>query len=217
MRAPTRPRIGDLRHLDRLPEPDEGRIEIENGRVESMALDLADTPSDLRIELAECEVVGLRIQGHGAGRLRARDAIFAGCQLTGMGEIDAMTRCAITDSKLTGSSFADAALTDVVFANCRLHDVNWRSARLRQVEFRDCDLRESDFGAADLEAVRFVGCDLNAVRFDRARIIDVDLRGSQITDVATPAALRGATISTEQAIELAVALAVDLGFKVVDD
>ena len=82
--------------------------------------------------------------------------------------------------------------------------------------FADCVLTEPDFGSARLTGVRFDGCRLVAPDFSRATLAKVDLSGAELVAPRGLTSLSGATISRLQLLDLAPALADQLGISVAD-
>jgi uncharacterized protein YjbI with pentapeptide repeats len=105
----------------------------------------------------------------------------------------------------------------VTFENCKFDVVNWRSATLREVTFRDCVLRDNDFGEATLSSVDFPGSRVDGLLLHNARLDRVDLRAAASLSVAGGIdAMRGATISSGQLLDLAPSFAAALGLIVED-
>jgi uncharacterized protein YjbI with pentapeptide repeats len=73
---------------------------------------------------------------------------------------------------------------------------------------------QADFAAATLTDVTFDGCDLRAAELSQVSCTRVDLRGARIEDVRGANALAGATVSPEQLVPLAPALAAAIGLTV---
>lgn len=118
---------------------------------------------------------------------------------------------------LSGVDFAGANLRRVRFEGCKFDSVNFRSARLREVSFIDCVLRDCDFGDAELTKVTVPGSMLGGLSLNKARLSKVDLRGAAGLDITDGLdALRGATISGMQLIDLAPAFARAIGVTVAD-
>ena len=118
-------------------------------------------------------------------------------------------------SALAGLEMFHAQLRRVAFHSCKFDSVNLRTAALRDVSFVDCVLRDVDFAGAELHGVTFPGSTLEGVRFDKARMYEVDLRGAVGLGIADGFdALRGATISGTQLLELAPMFALALGVTV---
>jgi hypothetical protein len=67
-----------------------------------------------------------------------------------------------------------------------------------------------------LSNVVFVDCELNAAEFEVSRATDCDLRSSRLTDVRGLLTLRGAKITTEQAVSVARIIATESGLSVDD-
>ncbi|WP_433634431.1 pentapeptide repeat-containing protein [Nocardia sp. CA-120079] len=118
---------------------------------------------------------------------------------------------------LSGVDAGGANLRRVRFEGCKFDSVNFRKTKLREVQFVDCVLRHTDFGDAELTKVTFPGTTVEGLLINRARLQQVDLRGAAHLDVAEGLdALRGATITPLQLIDLAPEFAKAIGITVRD-
>ncbi|RJO78390.1 pentapeptide repeat-containing protein [Nocardia panacis] len=118
---------------------------------------------------------------------------------------------------LAGVDAGGAGLRRVRFEGCKFESVNFRAAVLREVEFVDCVLRNTDFGQAKLTKVGFAGSSLDEIDFTGATLSEVDLRGTRTLRVAgSLEALRGATVSPAQLMDLAAAFARQIGLVVAE-
>jgi uncharacterized protein YjbI with pentapeptide repeats len=117
--------------------------------------------------------------------------------------------CALSGVELFGANWRR-----LVIRGGMLQGVNLRQARLEDVVFEDCVLRDVDFGAAKLERVRFPGCRIERVDLTAMTARRVDLRGAQITIARGLDRLRGVTIDHAQLMDLAPAMAAQLGLEV---
>ena len=98
---------------------------------------------------------------------------------------------------------------------CLLDVVNLRGAVLDEVVFEDCRLREVDLGGAQLTGVSFAGCRIERLDLTGATLTEVDLRGAVALDIARGLdRLGGAVLDVAQVLELAPALAAQLGVDV---
>ncbi|EFG65086.1 conserved hypothetical protein, partial [Streptomyces sp. SPB074] len=105
----------------------------------------------------------------------------------------------------------------VVVRGGKLDYLNLRGAKLKDVVFEACVLVEPDFAGAGLERVAFVDCVVKGADFHKVTLKDVDLRQAAELGVAAGiGGLRGAAISPDQLIDLAPALAAELGMRVLD-
>ncbi|MFD8559675.1 pentapeptide repeat-containing protein [Streptosporangium canum] len=139
---------------------------------------------------------------------------WVGSELTETTWLDAE----VIDSALAGVAMFGSQMRRVTFYNCKFDGVNARTVTLQDVAFVDCMLQEVDLAGATLTNVTFPGSVLERVRFDKAQMSKVDLRGAAalgITDGYD--ALKGATISSAQLLELAPMFAQILGVTVKDD
>ena len=75
---------------------------------------------------------------------------------------------------------------------------------------------ELDLQEATVDGLTFEGCTLVAPTFGRGRYAALDLSGATLRSPVGLAGLKGATLSRSQVIDLADALALELGIVVVD-
>src|SRR5215469_4930834 len=156
-----------------------------------------DDPDASGARFLECAFTGVSVQGGRFRRSRFIDTWIEG-------------------ARMVLSDFAGTQWTDVTFLNGTMAGVQAFGSRLNRVVFSDCLLREADFGGAVLTRTAFTASRLAGVDFSRARLDQVDLRGSELGLIVGPDPLRGAIISTGQLTAIAPVLAESLGI-VVDD
>jgi uncharacterized protein YjbI with pentapeptide repeats len=120
-----------------------------------------------------------------------------------------LDNCALSGVELFGASWRR-----LVIRSGMLQGVNLRQSRLEDVVFEDCVLRDVDFGAATLERVRFPGCRIERADLTAMTARRVDLRGAEITIARGLDRLRGVVIDHAQLMDLAPAMAVQLGLEV---
>jgi uncharacterized protein YjbI with pentapeptide repeats len=123
----------------------------------------------------------------------------------------------INGSLLAGVQMFDSALRRVTLYGCKLDSVNLRGSKLQEVTFVDCQLKHVDFSGATLTGVTFAGCQLEGVTLERCKLKKVDFSAATQLDLAAGyEALSGATISTNQLMDLAPALAQTFGISIKD-
>ncbi|GHG60289.1 hypothetical protein GCM10012320_34800 [Sinomonas cellulolyticus] len=122
----------------------------------------------------------------------------------------------IEASRIGSAELYDAELSGVLVTGCKLGYVNLRAATLGDVKFVDCAIDELDLGGATATRVAFEGTRVDALDATAAALTHVDLRGARLHRVAGVDGLRGATVSSIQAVELAELMAVRLGIDVRD-
>lgn len=187
-------------------------IEVELEHCEVRGADLTRVE---RLEAEGCRLSGLRFAGAKLGKFQVADVIFNRTEAAGLQTAEAaMLRVAVTDSRLTGADFGEALLEDCVFENVKLDESGFRFATFKRVRFENCVLRNVDFTGVKMSNVSFSGCDLNGSNFDSAICKSVDLRGETLTSIKGVHGLKGATISSDQLIQLAPLLAAEAGFDV---
>ena len=94
------------------------------------------------------------------------------------------------------SSFRTSKFDDVLFAGCRMEQADFTEADLRGARFEDCNLTGAQFWGARMTGTRFARCEL-----------------TEITGVTS---MRGAVITSADAVTLAYILANALGIAIED-
>ena len=110
-----------------------------------------------------------------------------------------------------------AAWTDVRLRNIKVDYLDLSGAKLSGVVFEACTIGELELAEADLRRVRFEASSIDILDAASARFTDVDLSGAKLRTIGGVASLKGATISTEQLIDVAPLLAGHLGIVVGGD
>jgi Pentapeptide repeats (9 copies) len=127
-----------------------------------------------------------------------------------------MLRAELQRCRLTGSELGESTLVDVAFTECRIDLAGLRHARLERVRFRDCNLDEIDLAGAHLVDVRFERCRMRGAVLSVVTATRVELAACDLLGVAGLERLRGASITIDDAIANAPALAHALGLRIVD-
>ncbi|MEU7890368.1 pentapeptide repeat-containing protein [Microbispora bryophytorum] len=210
--------LGELPYADHL-EPFKGRL-AQGGDYDTVLFDGgefedADASGARFIESAFASVT---FAGGRYRRARFSDVWLNGVRWVGGDLTESVWADAeIVMSAPAGTALPGAEMNHVLFHRCKLDSVNFRAADLREVSFVECTLRDVDFAGAALTGVTFPGSTLERVRFDKARMSRVDLRGAVSLGISDGYdALRGATISGVQLMELAPMFAHILGVTVDD-
>jgi len=117
---------------------------------------------------------------------------------------------------MTGMSWADGSLRDVSIENCRMDMAAFRFSKLKAVVFSDCKLGQADFQEADLRGARFERCDLAGAQFSRAQMEGTRLSDCVLDGVGGVMSLKGAIVTSRDALGLAYTLASALGIRIED-
>ncbi len=187
--------------------------------------DLGVKSSPLLVHLGRGTDESLEISGHVAivrsesgladdQAIEFSDARIAGSDLSGL-HIRSAIRTAFIDCKLVGTVFDSGAVVDVLFTGSRLDTTSFRFCKVKRTKFEACSLVAPDFFHAELSDIAIVGGNFQGLGFDGAVINNVDLRGSDL-EIGSPATIKGAIISAEQAIGLSQEMAQELGIIIAD-
>jgi uncharacterized protein YjbI with pentapeptide repeats len=162
------------------------------------------------LEIEGCRLEAIQLAEANLDKLRVSDAVLTRVEAAGMHANGAAAlRVVLKDSRLTGADFGASLLEDCLFDNVKFDEAGFRFAACKRVRFENCVLRNADFSGAKLTNVSFSGCELKGANFDNATCKAVDLRGEALADIKGIFGLKGATISSEQLIQLAPLLAAE--------
>lgn len=166
-------------------------------------------------ELIECRISGALLDQSNLQRSRIRETELIDCRATSldMGAAD-LRDVEVTDSRFGDLQLYDAELRRVKFVGCRLGYLNLRSAKVLDLSFTGCLIDELDLGMARVNRLAFDGCEVKCLSVGGSQLVDVDLRGAQLGEIADLSGLSGATISPNQLLELAPALAGQFGISI---
>lgn len=165
----------------------------------------------------DCAVRRCALDGTRLGKARILDSVLDGIRGVGTDLAEAALRdVELVDARLGGVRMHGAVLERVVVRGGKIDYWNLREARLKDVVFEGCVLVEPDFAGAVLERVEFRDCVVRAADFGGVRMSDVDFRAvAELTLARGMAGLAGAVISPAQLLDLAPAMAAQLGIRVV--
>jgi uncharacterized protein YjbI with pentapeptide repeats len=150
--------------------------------------------------LDHAHVVDTTITESRAGVLRARSGTWR----------DVTVRdCRFGAVEVFGSSW-----DRVTIEGGKLDYLNLRDARVQDLRFVGCTIGDLDLAGARVRQMSFEGCRVGRLDVTRAQLGAVDLRGAELAGLDGTAGLKGATISPQQLLDLAGALAEHLGVTV---
>jgi uncharacterized protein YjbI with pentapeptide repeats len=162
-----------------------------------------------------CRFVATRFTGTTIMNAHLLDVAFVRCDLAGVNLSEtSFMRVHFDDCRVSSGDLSRAEIRSVLFAGSRLDDVNLRHTRLEAVKFHDCNLVASDFMGATLTDVAFGGSDVSRAEFSQCAMQRVDLRRARVEGLRGVRSLAGATLSLDQAMTLAPALASAVGLVV---
>jgi uncharacterized protein YjbI with pentapeptide repeats len=167
---------------------DARRARFVDCRLDRVRLD--ETRLD-RAHLVDCTVAG----AHGT-TVHLRDSVWRGTTLT--------------DCRLGALLGTGARLDDVTVLRGKIDYLTFAGGTLDTVRLEDLTIGEFELGDTTVRRLVVTGCRIDHLDVRGARLREVDLRDAQMAWVEGVADLAGATISEEQAMVLAPALAAHL-------
>jgi uncharacterized protein YjbI with pentapeptide repeats len=212
-------------------EPAAPRLAPDLAQPSSVALDDGDELQDALLvgtdltgtvapdaHVAGCELRDARLTGADLEGAVLTDVSFVGCDLSGAIFTEAQwLRVELRNCRASGLVVAQARLRDVRWVGSKLDGLNARLVRGERVVFEDCSLVDADFYETTLEGGAFDDCDLVTANFAAARLSDVRFRHSRLERLRGAGGMRGAAVSAEQTLPLALSLFADLGISLLDD
>lgn len=106
--------------------------------------------------------------------------------------------------------------SDLSIVDCRFDYATIHLEKVKDVAvFTGCSFREATI-SGNLSNVLFLDCDFVDTEFRATRAAKCDLRSSRLTSARGLLTLRGATISTDQAVSISALIATEAGLIVSD-
>jgi uncharacterized protein YjbI with pentapeptide repeats len=178
---------------------------LDGGNLRSLDLE--------HVRLLTGKVRELRTARAAFTEVRGDSVEFSACDFSSLNwTASKLTRVRFTNCKLLGAQLSDMTMEHVVFANCKLdYATVERLKATGPVVFFGCSLAEAQFDGCDLSNALFDGCSMNLAEFSRGTYRGCDLRGNDLSSARGVANLHGIVIDRAQTLQLAEALATDLG------
>jgi uncharacterized protein YjbI with pentapeptide repeats len=174
-------------------------------------------------ELAEEMAVGIEYDGLDLAESRRSplsliDTVLRRCDLSAaVWQGVTMRQVELLDCRALGLRLSLDLAQDVYLEGCRFDAATLRISRVRGlVVFDGCTFTDAVVGG-DLSAVVFSGCSFDGAEFAATSADGCDLRGSRLGAARGLLTLRGAKVTTDQAVAFAPRLASEAGFTVEED
>lgn len=168
-------------------------------------------------EIEACTFANVNLSQGQLRRGLVRDVRFERCDLANLRALDcSLTRVELLSSRMTGLSLLDDDLRDVRFEGCRVDLSAFRMSKFGDVLFTGCRMSQADFTEADLRGARFEDCDLTGAQFSGARMTGARFARCDLTGITGVTSMRGAIITSADAVTLAYILAGALGIAIED-
>jgi uncharacterized protein YjbI with pentapeptide repeats len=169
-------------------------------------------------ELDECRYTTVSFASVQMRRATIRDVEFDRCDLANLLARDSsLIRVAVRGSRMTGVALLACIVRDVAFRDCRMDMASFSGSRFTNVTFTNCRLDQANFGEADLSGVEFEHCDVSAAQMSGATLTGARFTGCDLTGISGVTSLRGAIITSADAVTLARIFAEALGITIEDD
>ncbi|MDH6358217.1 pentapeptide repeat-containing protein [Parabacteroides sp. PF5-9] len=148
-------------------------------------------------------------------KAQLNDVVFKNCDLSNIHlSGSSFTRVEFNGCKLTGTNLSETQLNHVLFRECRGEYINLSGSNQRNVFYQRCNLRGGAFDNCVIHEVGFETCNLVEAEFYQTALKGVDLSDSEIAGIRVSTVvspeLRGVTVNTLQALELANLLGVKI-------
>lgn len=165
-------------------------------------VDLTDVDAE-HVEFSGSRLTRCKLGGSDLDKLILVDSELAQCDLANARWSDAaVTRLAITSSRLTGFAAPGASFQHVTIRDSVLDFASFRFAKFVKVEFSDCRLQSADFVSADLSGTVFRRCDLTSAEFSQVKAAGATFVDCTWEGTRGIASLAGATIANASPIDM---------------
>lgn len=215
VREPAAPDIPDDLTKTSLPD-----VDLNNGVLHA-GLAVSDVDLSGReaagAELDQCRYTTVNFSGVQMRRTMIRDVEFSRCDLANLLARDSsLIRVAVYASRMTGAALLASTVRDVAFRDCRIDLASFSGSRFANVIFTNCRLDQANFGDADLSGVQFDHCDLSGAQWSGATMTGAKFTDCDLTGISGVTSLRGAIITSSDALTLARIFAEALGITIED-
>lgn len=122
--------------------------------------------------------------------------------------------CEVHSSRLGVVEMFDAEISELAIEGSKLGLLNLHSSTISDLSIRDCHIEELVLDNAALTRVSFSGVTVDKLSLRGATSRDVDLRGLDFAGIEGIESLKGVTVSSLQATEMAHLFARHLGISV---
>lgn len=170
------------------------------------------------VEFDQCRYTTVNF---GSVRMRhamIRDVEFDRCDLANLLARDSsLLRVAVRASRMTGAALLASTVRDVAFRDSRMDLASFFGSRFANVTFTNCRLDQANFADADLSGVEFDHCDLSAAQLSGATLTGAKFTACDLTGISGVTSLRGATITSSDALTLTRIFAEALGITIEEE
>lgn len=169
------------------------------------------------IEIDQCRFRKAGFGGTKLDRAMISDSVFQSCDLANLRAREcSFIRVSFLGSRMLGLSWAEGSVRDSTFEDCRMDLASFRFTTFRTAVFTGCKLVQADFQEADLRGARFERCDLTGAQFSKAQMEGTRFSDCELAGINGVLSLRGAVISSRDALALSYTLASALGITIED-
>ncbi|MFF0343427.1 pentapeptide repeat-containing protein [Kribbella sp. NPDC004875] len=164
-------------------------------------VDLSDLEAE-HIEVSGCRLTRCKLAGSDLEKLIVVDTELVQCDIANARWSDAaLTRVAITASRMIGFAGPGATFQHVTVRDTVLDFGSFRFAKFHKVELTDCRLQNADFVSADLTGAVFRRCDLSGVEFSQVKATKAVFVDCTWDGAKGLASLAGATVAAASPID----------------
>ncbi|GAA0267532.1 hypothetical protein [Cryptosporangium japonicum] len=207
--APRPPQL-DLDLLEPVDEPIDDEIDLYRNHLTGSYVGVAGRGEIATVYADGADFTGTKFEPLDVSDVRIERSDLAGARWEGV----SARRLEIADSRLVGWRLIATFAEDVLITGSRWDNGGLYVRRAKgSIVFRDCTFAGTTL-RGDLSGFVFDNCDLAGAEFGADAARKCDLRGSRLEGARGLATLRGALISSDQAIALADVLAAELGFTI---
>lgn len=169
------------------------------------------------IEIDQCRFKKANFGKTELDRAMISDSVFLNCDLANLRAREcSFMRVSLAGSRMLGLSWAEGSVRDTTFEDCRMDLASFRFTTFKTVVFTGCKLLQADFQEADLRGARFERCDLTGAQFSKAQMDGTRFSDCDLAGINGALSLKGAIVSSRDALALSYTLASALGITIED-
>lgn len=165
-----------------------------------------------RLTLNKCHFKNMIFESCNFERIDLMDTIFENCDLSHLKMMDGIIhRCEFRNCRMTGSDLSNCAIQQTLFEENTARYANFSFSKFKKVNFIKNQLMNTSFNECQFNKVCYKENDLSESEFINTKLSGLNFSTCDIHNTIIPVdSLKGLTVSSEQAIQLAKLLGVNI-------
>lgn len=165
-----------------------------------------------RLSLNKCHFKNVSFESCQFDRIDLMDTTFENCDLSHLKMMDGVIhRCEFKNCRMTGSDLSNCAIHNTLFEENTARYANFSFSKFKKVNFIQNQLVNTSFNECQYAKVAYEENNLSESEFINTKLAGIDFSTCDLNNIVIPIeSLKGLTVSSEQAIQLAKLLGLNI-------